>query len=307
MHKNCIQVSISNMCTEWNIIEELLAFQEFGIDYSNRLNSEAINKKLRPRQVCSFKKFCKYILGLKLDEWCKDGKYTEKIKYGIDNNYYILCGYDNYYLPWGKTFLDTHILHFFNIIGMDEDGNVVCCDLYNGQPKQVLEYNLLEKGYKVAYYVTKKFNGVEDLKNFVQLFEFIIKNINMSDINSSYKSLKNALLHVQNYEQLFETENHEACELLIILKHMVESEKNKADFIKNNNMVCDDNINRFVESLFDVSNKWNQILQNFIYMKIRKKINYMLLDESLIIINEICNEQNLQYKSMLKYIDNMKG
>lgn len=297
MNKSCIHLCIEEVGKCFNIDTNLLAFQIFGIDYCNKLNSEAIYKKFRPGQIVHFTEFCKNMYGLNFYQCNNFWDYKEKIEYGIKNQYKMMIGFDNFYLPWGNTFNKTHVIHYFNISGIDKDGRILCNDKYNKKYNEELSDELFSKGYKIGYFISRG-NIISNNK----MIESILKDFNIYNNNLAYKMLIKELLNVKSYDEIFESSDANACEMIIFSKIIIQYEEMKIKLLETYKK---SQIKLLIKSILNVIDKWKSILQLLIYMLYSCRIRMEIIEKITKLLAEICYEQQFQYNFMCKVKDSI--
>ena len=287
-NKSCLQICFEEILKYWNLNSDFLIFQIFGIDYCNRLNSDAIYKKFRPGQIGHFTDFCSNIYGLEFYRYYNALEFVKNIKRGIRCNYKIMAGFDNFYLPWGNTFQKVHLIHFFNILDIDEKGNILCYDGYNEKYSEKLDVDNFIKGYKSGYYITKTKKSTENID---KLFEFISKKIKNDENVKAYEMLINELSNIKSYEELFESSDTNSCEVIIVTKMIINYEKMKLKILQEN--MCNREI---YECVYQIAQRWDNILNLLLYLRYSRKIKEKVIDTITRKIKEICDYQVYEWK-----------
>ena len=292
---SCVQMAVGDICKCDYAQLRYFSFCTFSIEYTNKLNSEQIWKKLRARQIVHFTVFLKKVFEIDICEWQLESNKWQNCIEGLKMRKNILLGFDCYYAPWSPSYLQTHILHFCHVKGVDEAGNLICTDSYMNAFDVSWGREEFEKAYKAGYYVTvgpgqKRINNKE-------ILSWIKNAVPVDSVEIHYKNLLKDFLKIRNYEDLFETENPEACELIIVTKQISRNYSEGAKILKEwDKDIESDKLEMLRENYQCLSDNWNMITQLLLYMILRRKIIQEALDsiQKYIEKNLICEIEILK-------------
>lgn len=297
---SCVQIAIGDICKCDYKQLRYFAFCAFGLDYTNRLNSEQICKKLRLKWTMHFTEFYRKHFGIDICRWTPERDVWQNVLEGLELKKSILLGFDCYYAPWSPSYQQTHILHFCQVKGIDTGGNLICTDSYEDAFDVPFERKAFEKAYKSGYYVTA--GSVQKRMNVKEILLSIKNAVSIDVIESNYKNLLADLMEIKNYEELFETDNPEACELIVITKNFFKNYSECADIIKEwQEEIAADKATALREQYQRLSDNWNMITQLLLYMLLRRKI----IQEPMESIRRHFEENFICEKEVLKLIDSI--
>ncbi len=297
---SCVQIAIGDICKYDYKQLRYFVFCAFGLDYANRLNSEEICKKLRLTRIMHFTEFFRRYFGIDIRKWTPERDAWQNVVEGLEMKKDILLGFDCYYAPWSPSYQQTHMLHFCQVKGIDAAGNLICTDSYMDAFDVPFEKKELEKAYKSGYYVTA--GSVQKGMKAKEILLAIKNAVSIDVIELNYKNLSADLMGIKNYEDIFETDNPEACEIIIIAKNISKNYSECADIMKEwHEEIAADKVTALRENYQHLSDTWDMITQLLLYMFLRKKI----IQESMDSIRRHLEENFIYEREVLKLIDSI--
>lgn len=268
---SCIQMAVSDICKCDYANLKYFSLCIFSIEYINKLNSEQIWKKLRPKHIVHFIRFYKEIFGIDIEEWQPGSDPWQNIADGLGRKKDILLGFDCYYAPWSPSYRQTHILHFCQVKGMEDGDKLICTDSYMDAFDVSWERKEFQKAYKSGYYVTAATCRKQTQNKEILLW--IKEAVTEDSLKYHYGNLLKDLLQIENYSDLFETENPEACELIIMAKQISRNYGEAAKILKGWDIdISPDRMGKIQADYQRLCDNWNMITQLLLYMLLRRKI-----------------------------------
>ncbi len=263
---SCLNEALAQLLKKHENDTRWLVLNNFSIEYSDKLSSNLIYKKLRFRQVVHYTEFCGIIFGMHFEEMILDEKLFETMQHQLKEGKAVLVGFDFYYAPWNEAYEKTHIFHY--ILVNEIKGDVlICTDAFMDNLQVFWNKELFLKAVKTGYYVQvpEKMSGVAPN----QVLGVVAQNMSEQSIRDNYEALIQDLKNIQSMEQLFECDEPGTCELIVMIKRIILNYEKIAQLF---NLLDMKGKEKDMTTLCrEIQYQWELIINVLLRMHVRKK------------------------------------
>lgn len=301
---NCLSQSIALLLQNQKADTRWLMANNYSIEYSNKLNSDLIYKKLRFRQAVHYTEFCTAVYGMVFKEIPCNPYIWDHIKVHLQEQGEILIGYDTYYAPWHEAYEKTHVFHYSLVTKMNDD-HLVCLDAYMDHMEVGWKKELFMKAVKTVYCI--KMPDEIPAADINKVIRLMICQATETSIRNNYEQFIFDLENVDSIEQIFENDNPRICELLIVIKRIAKDCENLAELFEFVELGNKREQQIYVVQLFQsLQNQWELITVILLRIILRKRISANSIKPVIKILKENV-EIELEIYRMLKSWMTEKG